>query len=132
MLAGLTAEERSISPAECFPFQCAITLTSKEHFLKEGKRNAELIGESRCTPIPALHLGSSTGNTVGNGFVSQGDAVSLGRSATWGGTEGMLCTGSAGTQPGKLLVLGKEQKEATLVCFTGGSQQTQDQTQEFN
>lgn len=76
-------------------------------------------------------LGSATCNTFGDGFIIQGDDVSLGRSAIWGGTEGTHYTDSVGTQPSKLLAPGTEQK-ATSVCFTVGSQQTQNQTLAFH
>lgn len=102
-------------------------------FFKEGKwnYNVELTGKPLCTPPHALHFSSSTCNPLGNGSISQGDDISLGRSAIWGETEGMHYTASVGTQPSKLLAPGTEQK-ATSVCFTGGSRQTQNQTQPCN
>lgn len=136
-LAGQTAMEQQISPVKYFKFKRVIALISTEDFffffLKEGKWNyhVELIGKPLYTPTSMPPWGSATCNTFGNGFIIQGDDVSLGRSAVWGGTEGMHYTDSVGTQPSKLLAPGTEQK-ATSVCFTVGSQQTQNQAQAFH
>lgn len=127
--------EQYISLAKYFTCECVLALLSTEDFFffKEGKwnYNVELTGKPLCTPLHALHFSSSTCNPLGNGSISQGDDISLGRSAIWGETEGMHYTDSVGTQPSKLLAPGTEQK-ATSVCFTGGSRQTQNQTQPCN